>query len=126
MTPTQATAAKQPTTASQHLNPKSDSEIPQSATKRLILDVARDKLGIGPEHLEPYGHYKAKVSMDFIKSLKSRPNGSHILVEGGHELVGGFDLVMLEGAEIDLALFGRILDPLGHFGDHGCQIAKRH
>src|SRR5258708_18163241 len=80
MTPTQATAAKQPITASQHLNPKSDIEISQSATKRLIIDVARDKLGIGPEHLEPYGHYKAKVSMDFIKSLKSRPNGKLILV----------------------------------------------
>src|SRR6187397_2468849 len=80
MTPTQATAAKQPTTASQHLNPKSDIEISQSATKRLILDVARDKLGIGPEHLEPYGHYKAKVSMDYIKSLKSKPNGKLILV----------------------------------------------
>src|SRR3954467_3186723 len=80
MTPTQATAAKQPTTASQHLNPKSDIEISQSATKRLILDVARDKLGIGPEHLEPYGHYKAKVSMEYIKSLKNRPNGKLILV----------------------------------------------
>src|SRR4030088_947697 len=80
MTPTQATAAKQPTPASQHLNPKSDIEISQSATKRLILDVARDKLGIGPEHLEPYGHYKAKVSMDYVKSLKSKPNGKLILV----------------------------------------------
>src|SRR3954471_1059085 len=80
MTPTQATAAKQPTTASQHLNPKSDIEISQSATKRLILDVARDKLGIGPEHLEPYGHYKAKVSMEYIKGLESRPNGKLILV----------------------------------------------
>src|SRR6187397_3219946 len=80
MTPTQATAAKQPTTASQHLNPKSDIEISQSATKRLILDVARDKLGIGPEHLEPYGHYKAKLSMDYVKSLKNRPNGKLILV----------------------------------------------
>src|SRR6187399_812799 len=80
MTPTQATAAKQPITASQHLNPKSDIEISQSATKRLILDVARDKLGIGPEHLEPYGHYKAKVSMEYIKSLKNRPNGKLILV----------------------------------------------
>src|SRR6478736_4537942 len=80
MTPTQATAAKQPITASQHLNPKSDIEISQSATKRLIVDVARDKLGIGPEHLEPYGHYKAKVSMEYIKSLKNRPNGKLILV----------------------------------------------
>ena len=66
--------------ASQHVSPKSDIEISQSATKRPILDVAREKLGIGPEHLEPYGHYKAKISMDYIKSLKSRPNGKLILV----------------------------------------------
>src|ERR1700719_4350282 len=66
--------------ASQHVNPKSDIEISQSAQKRPILDIAREKLGIAPEHLEPYGHYKAKVSMDFIKSLKSRPNGKLVLV----------------------------------------------
>ena len=43
MTPTPATAAKAPMTASQHQSPKSDIEISQSAKKRLILDVARDK-----------------------------------------------------------------------------------
>src|SRR6202790_775713 len=66
--------------ASQHVNPKSDIEISQSATKRPILDIAREKLGIGPEHLEPYGHYKAKVSMDYVKSLQGKPNGKLILV----------------------------------------------
>src|SRR5882724_2365899 len=66
--------------ASQHVSPKSDIEISQSATKRPILDIARERLGIGPEHLEPYGHYKAKVSMDYVKSLKGRPNGKLILV----------------------------------------------
>jgi formate--tetrahydrofolate ligase len=66
--------------ASQHVSPKSDIEISQSAKKRPILDVARERLGIGPEHLEPYGHYKAKISMDYIKSLKGRPNGKLILV----------------------------------------------
>jgi formate--tetrahydrofolate ligase len=66
--------------ASQHVTPKSDIEISQSAKKRPILDVARERLGIGPEHLEPYGHYKAKISMDYIKSLKGRPNGKLILV----------------------------------------------
>ncbi len=66
--------------ASQHVSPKSDIEISQSATKRPILDIAREKLGIAPEHLEPYGHYKAKISMDYIKSLKDRPNGKLILV----------------------------------------------
>src|SRR5215208_6544127 len=44
------------------------------------MDVAKEKLGIAPENLEPYGHYKAKVSMDYIKSLKDRPNGKLILV----------------------------------------------
>jgi formate--tetrahydrofolate ligase len=66
--------------ASQHVSPKSDIEISQSAKKRPILDIAREKLGVGPEHLEPYGHYKAKVSMEYIKSLKGRPNGKLILV----------------------------------------------
>ena len=37
-------------------------------------------LGIAEEHLEPYGHYKAKVSLDFAESLKDRPNGKLILV----------------------------------------------
>src|SRR5579862_4925208 len=66
--------------ASQHQSPKSDIEISQAAKKRLILDVARERLGIAPENLEPYGHYKAKVSMDFVKSLQDRPNGKLILV----------------------------------------------
>jgi formate--tetrahydrofolate ligase len=81
MTPPPATAAKAaPTVSSQHANPKSDIEISQAAKKRPILEIAKEKLGIGPENLEPYGHYKAKVSMDFIKSIQSRPNGKLILV----------------------------------------------
>jgi formate--tetrahydrofolate ligase len=66
--------------ASQHQQPKSDIEISQAAKKRPILDVARERLGIAPQDLEPYGHYKAKLSMDFVKSLQSRPNGKLILV----------------------------------------------
>src|SRR5450432_386541 len=66
--------------SSQHTNPKSDIEISQAATKRPIMELAREKLGIAPENLEPYGHYKAKVSMDYIKSLKDKPNGKLILV----------------------------------------------
>lgn len=66
--------------ASQHTHPKSDIEIAQAAKKRPIVDVAREKLGIAPENLEPYGHYKAKVSLDYISTLKDRPNGKLILV----------------------------------------------
>jgi formate--tetrahydrofolate ligase len=66
--------------ASQHQNPKSDIEISQTAQKRRILDIAKEKLGIAPENLDPYGHYKAKVSMDYVKSLKDKKNGKLILV----------------------------------------------
>ena len=80
MNPTPATAMKAPMTASQHANPKSDIEISQAATKRRILDIAKERLGIAPENLDPYGHYKAKVSMDYVKSLKGKKNGKLILV----------------------------------------------
>src|SRR3569833_1187218 len=66
--------------ASQHQNPKSDIEISQASEKRRILDVAKDKLGSASENLEPFGHYKAKVSMEYIKSLQGKPDGKLILV----------------------------------------------
>lgn len=58
----------------------SDIEIAQAATLQRITKVAQDKLGIADEHLEPYGHYKAKLSLDYVDSLKDRPNGKLILV----------------------------------------------
>jgi formate--tetrahydrofolate ligase len=66
--------------ASQHKSPKSDIEISQAAKKRPILDIAKEKLGIAAGNLEPYGHYKAKVSMDYVKSLAGKPDGKLILV----------------------------------------------
>src|SRR5450755_1906718 len=66
--------------ASQHQKPKSDIEISQTAVKRPIMEIAKEKLGITAENLEPYGHYKAKVSMDYVKSLKDKKNGKLILV----------------------------------------------
>src|SRR5579871_4869538 len=75
-----ATAAQARPSASQHVNPKSNIEIAQAATMRPIVDIAREKLGIAPANLEPYGHYKAKVSLDYIKTLQGRRNGKLILV----------------------------------------------
>src|ERR1700693_4100678 len=66
--------------ASQHQSPKSDIEISQNAKKRPIIQLAKERLRIAAENLEPYGHYKAKVSMDYVKSLKDRKNGKLILV----------------------------------------------
>src|SRR6187401_2292438 len=58
----------------------SDIEIAQAAKMQRIAAVARERLGISEEHLEPYGHYKAKVSLPYLDSLKDRPNGKLILV----------------------------------------------
>ena len=48
----------------------SDIEIAQAALKRPILDLAEGQYGIPAEHLEPYGHFKAKLSLDYIESLQ--------------------------------------------------------
>src|SRR5436309_1129106 len=58
----------------------SDIEIAQAAKLQRISAVAREKLGIGEEHLEPYGHYKAKISLEYVDSLQSSKNGKLILV----------------------------------------------
>ncbi|MBW8638822.1 formate--tetrahydrofolate ligase [Hoeflea sp. WL0058] len=58
---------------------KSDIEIARGASKKPIMEVG-EKLGIPGESLLPYGHDKAKVSADFIKSLQGKPDGKLILV----------------------------------------------
>ncbi|NDC05671.1 MAG: formate--tetrahydrofolate ligase, partial [Burkholderiaceae bacterium] len=50
------------------------------ATMKRIAQVAKEKLGIADEHLEPYGHYKAKVSLPYLETLKGKPDGKLILV----------------------------------------------
>jgi formate--tetrahydrofolate ligase len=57
-----------------------DIEIAQQANLRRIGEVAREKLGIGETHLEPYGYYMAKISLDYVDSLADRPDGKLILV----------------------------------------------
>ena len=59
--------------------PLSDIEIAQQS-KMLRATRIAEKLGIPEEHLEPYGHFKAKVSLDYVDSLGKRPNGKLILV----------------------------------------------
>jgi formate--tetrahydrofolate ligase len=64
----------------QHRQPKSDIEIAQAARMRGIAEVGRDKLGIPADALLSYGPYKAKVSLDYIRTLEDRPDGKLILV----------------------------------------------
>src|SRR6266480_959698 len=58
----------------------SDIEIAQKAKLERISKIALAKLGIPEEHLEPYGHFKAKVSLEYLDSLKARPGAKLILV----------------------------------------------
>ena len=59
---------------------KSNIEIAQQAKMRPITQLAADRLGIAEEHLEPYGRTKAKISLDYLASLKDRPDGKLVLV----------------------------------------------
>jgi formate--tetrahydrofolate ligase len=58
----------------------SNIEIARQAKMQPILKLARERLGIPEEALEPYGRYKAKVSLDYVKTLQDRPDGKLILV----------------------------------------------
>ena len=57
----------------------SDIEIAQAATMLPINQIG-EKLGIPAEALEPYGHYKAKISLEYLSKLPERPNAKLILV----------------------------------------------
>lgn len=56
-----------------------DIEIAQNAKMKKITEIA-SSIGIDENDIEPYGHYKAKISEDFINSVKDKPDGKLILV----------------------------------------------
>ena len=56
-----------------------DIEIARAATMKPIGEIAQ-RLGIPDESLEPYGRFKAKIAMDWIKAQSDRPDGKLILV----------------------------------------------
>ncbi|MGJ0515274.1 MAG: formate--tetrahydrofolate ligase [Methylomicrobium sp.] len=58
----------------------SDIEIAQRAKMKPIIGLAKEHFGIDAEHLDPYGHYKAKLSLDYVNSLGDKPDGKLILV----------------------------------------------
>ena len=59
---------------------RSDLDIAQAANKRPILELAPAQAGIPDEALEPYGRFKAKLSLEYIRTLDARPDGKLILV----------------------------------------------
>ena len=58
----------------------SDIEIAQQAKMRPIIELAGEKFAIPAEHLDPYGHYKAKISLEYVNSLTDKTDGKLILV----------------------------------------------
>ena len=58
----------------------SDIEIAQQATMQPIIGLAKTHYGIDAEHLDPIGHYKAKISLEYINSLSDKQDGKLILV----------------------------------------------
>ncbi|MCY4425414.1 MAG: formate--tetrahydrofolate ligase [Halieaceae bacterium] len=57
----------------------SDLEIARNAQMQPIAELAEAQYGIGAEQLEPYGHYKAKLSLDYIAGLPAAEDGKLIL-----------------------------------------------
>ncbi|MAP10861.1 MAG: formate--tetrahydrofolate ligase, partial [Gammaproteobacteria bacterium] len=57
----------------------SDIEIARAATMKPISEIG-DRLDIPSDALQPYGHYKAKIGFDYLKSLRSESDGKLILV----------------------------------------------
>jgi len=58
---------------------QSDIEIAQKANMKKITDIAKD-LGIPEASIEPYGHYKGKIALDYLATLSGKPDGKLILV----------------------------------------------
>jgi len=54
-------------------------QIDQKATTKRTTEIALH-LGIADNHLIPYGHYKAKISLDYVDSLKAKPGNKLVLV----------------------------------------------
>ncbi len=88
--------------------PLSDIDIAQQATLRRIVPLARERLGLEEDHLVPYGHYKAKISLPCIESLRDRPEGKLILVTAISPTPAG------EGKTTTTVGLGDALNHLGH------------
>jgi formate--tetrahydrofolate ligase len=86
----------------------SDIEIAQASTMQRIIPLAHQRLGIADEHLSPYGHHKAKLSLDYIESLQDRPDGKLVLVTAISPTPAG------EGKTTTTVGLGDALNHIGH------------
>ena len=85
-----------------------DIEIAQASKLQRIIPLAGERLGVADEHLSPYGHHKAKLSLAFIESLQGRPDGKLILVTAISPTPAG------EGKTTTTVGLGDALNHIGH------------
>jgi formate--tetrahydrofolate ligase len=83
-----------------------DLEIARAARLRSIAEIAA-KAGIPEDALEPYGRFKAKVGMDFLREAEARPEGALVLVTGINPTAAG------EGKTTTTIGLGDALNALG-------------
>jgi formate--tetrahydrofolate ligase len=57
-----------------------DIEIAQQAQSKKIIPLAQETLGIPEDALEPFGHYKAKVALEYLRNLPEKKDSRLILV----------------------------------------------
>jgi len=86
----------------------SDISIAQAAKKKPIVALAQEKLGIYHEHLIPYGHYKAKISLEGIQAVNHNKEGKLILVTAMSPTPAG------EGKTTTTVGLGDAMNSLGH------------
>jgi formate--tetrahydrofolate ligase len=86
----------------------SNIEIAQRASMLPIVELARQRLGIPAAELEPYGHFKAKISLDYVARLSERPSGKLVLVTAVSPTPAG------EGKTTMTVGLGDALNQLGH------------
>jgi formate--tetrahydrofolate ligase len=85
-----------------------DIDIARRATLMRITDLARERLGVADDALIPFGHHKAKLTLPFIDTLASRPDGKLILVTAITPTPAG------EGKTTTTVGLGDALSQLGH------------
>ncbi|MCE2922323.1 MAG: formate--tetrahydrofolate ligase [Roseomonas sp.] len=83
-----------------------DLDIARAATPKPIADIAT-RAGIPADALEPYGKYKAKIGLDFIRAQADRPDGALVLVTGINPTPAG------EGKTTTTVGLGDALNALG-------------
>ncbi len=84
----------------------SDIDIAQAAHMKPIIDIASD-LGIEPDYVEPYGKYKAKISLKCFQDLETKKSGKLILVTAINPTPAG------EGKTTTTVGLGQALNRLG-------------